>query len=279
MEYTQLRREICDIGRRMYDKNFVASNDGNISARLGPDTMIITPSGVSKGYMQMEDMIIVDFAGNVLQGDMKPSSEMKMHAAIYQARPDVQSVVHAHPQKATAFAVAGIEFDQVTLPELIFSLGVISLAGYATPTTDQLPLRVVEKITGADAVLMANHGAVTVGKDILDAYLKMETLEHFCAISIYARQLGDEKALSEKEVCKLYRIRKDVYGKETPMCDNCGACERFDFTRGDVQGGIQDGILRGHSMGPPDGSAAADDAEIKARVEAMVRSLMSKNNQ
>ena len=230
MEY-KLRRDICELGRRMYEKNFVASNDGNISIRLSDNTMLITPSGVSKGYMQPEDMIVTDFAGNVLRGDKKPSSEMKMHAAIYEKRPDVNSVVHAHPQKATAFAVAGIELNKVTLPELVFSLGVISLAKYATPTTDQLPLAVVDKIATMDAVLMANHGAVTVGKDVFDAYYKMETVEHFCAISLYARLLGGEKALPESEICKLYKIRREVFGKESPKCDGCGVCENEEELR------------------------------------------------
>lgn len=269
MEYIGIRRAICDIGRRMYDKNFVASNDGNISVRLSGDTMLITPSGVSKGYMQPEDMIVVDFAGKVLRGDKKPSSEMKMHAAIYRERPDVNSVVHAHPQKATAFAVAGIEFDRVTLPELIFSLGVISLAGYATPSTDELPKRVVEKITASDAVLMANHGVVTVGKDLLDAYHKMETVEHFCAISLFARLLGGEKALPEQEVCKLYKIRKDVFGKESPKCDHCGACEKFDFAKLDGKA-----VKSETREEPAPAAITLSDAEIKARVEELVRSLL-----
>ena len=285
MEYFQFRRDICEIGRRMYDRNYVASNDGNISIRLGPGSMLITPSGVSKGYMRPEDMIVVDFSGKVLEGDKKPSSEMKMHAAIYENRPDVNSVVHAHPVAATAFAVAGIEPSEVTLPELIFSLGTISLAAYGTPTTDVLPKRVVEKIVASDAVLMANHGVVTAGKDLLDAYHKMETVEHFCAITFQAKLLGGGKALPKQEVCKLYQIRKDMYGKEPPVCDSCGACEKFDFSKAGAKG-----TERGQAapnaqqratpktMTPPPASErerGAEDKELKARIEAMVREYLS----
>lgn len=227
MHIEDIRNEIVEAGKRLYLKNFVASNDGNISVRLSHNQVMITPSGVSKGYMKPEDMLIVDMDGKVLSGDKKPSSEMKMHLEVYKVREDVNAIVHAHPQKATAFAVARLSFDRITLPEVVFSLGLISVAEYGTPTTDILPRKVVEKIGNVDALLLQNHGALTVGKDAMDAYYKMETLEHFCAISLYARMLGGEKALDEVEAQKLYQIRKDVYGKDMPGCKDCGFCNKI----------------------------------------------------
>lgn len=213
MDENKLKLDIVEIGKRMYAKNYVASNDGNISIRISANEILITPSGVSKGYMSPEDMLKVDIDGNLLEGHLKPSSEMKMHLEVYKKRVDVFAVVHAHPQKATAFAVANKCFDKVTLPEIIFSLGKVSLAEYGTPTTYEIPEAVGKHIVESDAILLANHGALTVGKDIYDAYYKMETLEHFAAISLYARQIGREVALGEDEIKRLFEIRSSVYGK------------------------------------------------------------------
>lgn len=225
MDYTMQRNEIVEIGKRLHAKNYVAANDGNISMRLSYNEIMITPSGVSKGYMDSADMIVVDLSGNVIQGSKVPSSEIKMHLAVYQERGDVKAIVHAHPQKATAFAVARIPIDKIALPEVVFSLGMVSLAEYGTPTTPALPRKVVDKICGADALILENHGALTVGKDLMDAYYKMETLEHFCSIILYARQLGGEKFLDDAEANKLFAIRKEVYGKEMPSCKGCGFCD------------------------------------------------------
>jgi L-fuculose-phosphate aldolase len=214
MDKTQGRREIVEVGKRLYAKNYVASNDGNISVRISDTEILITPSGVSKGYMTESDMLTVDLEGNVLEGSLKPSSEMKMHLEVYRKRPDVRGIVHAHPQKATAFAVAHKNFDKIILPEIIFSLGNVAMAEYGTPTTRAIPDAVAKHIDRCDALLLANHGALTVGKDVFDAYYKMETLEHFAAISLYAAVLGGGVALDDEEVKRLYEIRDKVFGKK-----------------------------------------------------------------
>lgn len=214
---TQLRREIVEAGRRLYQKNMVASNDGNISARLSEGEILITPTGVCKGDMTEDMLLKVDMEGNRLEGYLKATSEMKMHLAVYRQRPDVGAVVHAHPQKATAFAVANLNFDEITLPEAILALGNIELAEYGTPSTEEIPQAVSRKIGAADALLLANHGALTVGKTPMDAYFNMETLEHFAAISLYARQLGGARALNEEQVKKLFQVRSQVYGKTSPF--------------------------------------------------------------
>jgi L-fuculose-phosphate aldolase len=138
---------------------------------------------------------------------------MKMHLAVYKNRPDVGSVCHAHPQKATAFAVARKICEDIALPEVIFSIGSVALSDYATPTTEQLPRSIEKLIKSTDAILLSNHGALTVGKDVFDAYYKMETLEHYAGIILYARQLGGEQGLTPDQINELFRIRRDTYGK------------------------------------------------------------------
>lgn len=208
-----IRQDIVEVGRRMYNRQFVASNDGNISVRIADNELLITPTGVSKGYMTTDDMLKVDLDGNVLSGSKKPSSEMKMHLVVYKNRPDVFAVCHAHPQKATAFAVARQICKEIALPEVIFSIGNVALSDYATPTTEELPKSIEKLIKTTDAILLSNHGALTVGKDVFDAYYKMETLEHFAGIILYARQLGGEQGLTSREISELLRIRRETYGK------------------------------------------------------------------
>ena len=213
MNEYMVKQDIIEIGKRMYAKGFVASNDGNISVKVSENELIITPTGVSKGYMKEEDLIRVDLDGNVISGDKKPSSEMKMHLVVYRNRPDVFSVCHAHPQIATAFAVARKVCEKIALPEVIFSIGRVALAEYATPSTQEVPDSIKDKIKTVDAILLSNHGALTVGSDIFDAYYKMETLEHFAGITMYARLLGGEVGLEPEQVSELIKIRKEKYGK------------------------------------------------------------------
>jgi len=185
------RQTIIEAGKRLYQKDFVASNDGNISVRLSDRELLITPTGVSKGFMTPDQILKVDYDGNLISGFMKPTSEMKMHLVIYHCRPDVESVVHAHPPTATGFAVAGESLDKISLPEVVYNLGQIRLSEYATPTTEEVPEVVAKQITCCDAMLLANHGAITVGKDVMDAYYKMETLEAVAKITLVARTLGN----------------------------------------------------------------------------------------
>ncbi len=220
----KMKQDIVEVGKRLYNRGFVASNDGNISIRISEKEILITPTGVSKGYMETSDILKVDINGSVISGKKMPTSEMKMHLAVYRKRADVQAIVHAHPQKATAFAIVGKTCDKITLPEVIFSLGFISLAEYGTPSTDEVPRSVEKHIGNSDAILLSNHGALTVGKDIYDAYYKMETLEHFASITLYARLLGGEKALNSEQIEELFRVRRDVFGKKDISIDDIGAC-------------------------------------------------------
>lgn len=207
MEELQVRQDIVEIGRRIWMRGYVAANDGNISVRLGPDEFLCTPTGVSKGFMTSDMLIKVNGQGEVISGNLKPSSEIKMHLAAYRERPDVNAVVHAHPPITTAFAVAGIALSKPVLPEVIITLGPIPLVRYGAPSTDEIPQAVSEYLQNHDAFLLESHGALTLGSDLFGAYHKMETMEHFATISLAARQLGGEKELSPERVSQLMDIR------------------------------------------------------------------------
>jgi L-fuculose-phosphate aldolase len=210
-----LRADIVEIGRRLYARGYTASNDGNISVRLGPDRLLMTPKGVCKGFMTPDIMCITDLDGRKLQGDRDPSSEMLMHLEVYRQRPDVHAVVHAHPPTATGFAVAGIPLDRAVLAEVLTTLGSIPIAEYATPSTSELPEAVRRYIKAHDGMLLANHGALTAGSDLYSAYYKMETIEHFAKISLVARLLGREHLISREEVNRLQALRGS-YGIKAP---------------------------------------------------------------
>src|SRR5499426_2911352 len=211
----QLRAEIVEAGRRMYSRGYVASNDGNISARLDERRLITTPKSVSKGFMTPDMMVVVDYEGRKVSGDRDPSSELPMHLEIYRNRPDVNAVVHAHPPLATGFAVAGIPLTRAVLAEVITTLGSIPIAEYGTPSTRELPDAVRKYIKAHDGMLLANHGALTVGGDLYSAYYKMETIEHFAKISLVARTLGRENLIARDEVLRLQQLR-GTYGIAAP---------------------------------------------------------------
>jgi L-fuculose-phosphate aldolase len=212
---SQLRADIVEVGRRLYARGYTASNDGNISVRLGPDRLLMTPKGVCKGFMTPDMMCITDLEGRKLQGERDPSSEILMHLEVYRQRPDAQAVVHAHPPIATGFAVAGIPLNRAVLAEVLTTLGSIPIAEYATPSTKELPEAVRKYIKAHDGMLLANHGALTTGLDLYSAYYKMETIEHFAKISLVARLLGREHLISREEVMRLQELR-GTYGIKAP---------------------------------------------------------------
>ena len=215
----QVRADIVEAGRRLYARAYIASNDGNISARLDDRRLIATPKGVSKGFMTPDMLVTVDYQGNKLAGDRDASTELPMHLEIYRNRPDMNAVVHAHPPIATGFAVAGIPLTRAVLAEVITTLGSIPIAAYGTPSTAELPEAVRKYIKAHDGMLLANHGAVTCGADGMAPYYKMETIEHFAKISFVARLLGGEHLISRDEVERLQGLR-GTYGipAPAPLC-------------------------------------------------------------
>jgi L-fuculose-phosphate aldolase len=210
MSDIEFRREIVRIGRLLHEKGFIAASDGNISVRLNDFTILATPTCMCKGMLTEEDLVIVDMRGKKLGGFREVSSEIAMHLMIYRVRPDVTSVVHAHPPTATGFASAGRALDEALVSEIVISLGTVPLAGYATPGTSELCDSIEPFVEEHDAVLMANHGVVTYGDDLLTAYMNMETVEHFAKISLVAHQLGTKRTLNSEQVKDLLKIRSRI---------------------------------------------------------------------
>jgi L-fuculose-phosphate aldolase len=280
-----LRADIVEVGRRMYARGYTASNDGNISVRLGGDRLLMTPKSVCKGFMTPDMMCITDLDGRKLQGDRDPSTEMLMHLEVYRQRPDAQAVVHAHPPIATGFAVAGIPLNRAVLAEVLTTLGSIPIAEYATPSTQELPDAVRKYIKAHDGMLLANHGALTVGADLYSAYYKMETIEHFAKISLVARLLGRENLIAREEVERLQELR-GTYGIKAPapICaddapsaaDAAALCQVVEAPSGGGQRLVPD-LMAGPAA---EAARTGGDAEIRltyrelsALIEDAIRSL------
>ena len=208
---SDLREAICEAGRRMYARNLVAATDGNLSARIGEDRFLCTRSGVALGDMQPADLVIADANGGKLEGDGKVSSEFFTHLAAYEERPDVSAVVHAHPPKAVALTLAGFSMEEYTLPELVVALGGVPTAPYATPGSKEGAEVVRDLIRDCDALLLDRHGALTVGESVVDAYRKMEKIEHSAESLLAAHLLGRVRTLDEGEMERLLKARAD-YG-------------------------------------------------------------------
>jgi len=224
----EAKKAILDIGKRMYDKGFVAANDGNISCKTGPRTIWTTPTGVSKGFMTQDMLVKMDLDGKVLMGRMKPSSEVKMHLRVYEENPGLKAAVHAHPPVATSFAIAGISLDSAILTEAVMGLGSIPIAKYATPGTQEVPDSIAPFVNTHNGVLLANHGALTWGSDIYQAFYRLESVEYYATILMYTGNIiGRQNVLSCSQVNKLLDIRKKL-GITSGGIPPCAACETND---------------------------------------------------
>ena len=209
----ELKKLFVEIGKRIWTRGYVAANDGNMTVRLNDKELLTTPTGISKGFMTTDMIIKVDYDGDVISGNPKyrPSSEVKMHIDVYKERPDIHSVVHAHPPYSTSFAVAGIPLNKCVLPEAIIVIGAVPIAKYGLPSTDELPDNIRPHIQNSDVILLENHGALSLGIDLLSAYHKMETLEHTANIVWKSMQLGNMNVLPEFERERLMNLRDNYY--------------------------------------------------------------------
>jgi L-fuculose-phosphate aldolase len=236
----ELKKMICEIGKRVWQRGYVAANDGNISIKMNDKEVLTTPTGVSKGFMTPDMIIKIDLSGKVLSGNSKfrPSSEAKMHLDVYDQRPDVKSVLHAHPPYCTSFAVANIPLNKCVLPEAIIVIGSVPIAEYGLPSTDELPDAIRPHLQKSEAILMQNHGALTLGPDLLTAYHRMETLEHTAHIVHLARQLGNVNVLPQKEADRLMDIRDrfNIPGKITA----CQAAESVSDSKSTSDDRVKD---------------------------------------
>lgn len=213
MNEQELKEQICDICHKMWQLGWVAANDGNVSAKLEDGTFLATPTGISKSFITPEKLVKINEKGEILEGQpgYKPSSEIKMHLRCYAERPDVTGVVHAHPPTATGYAVAGLSMDEYSMIETVIAIGSIPLTPYGTPSTNEVPEAIAPYLAEHDVLLLQNHGALTVGSDVLTAYYRMETLELFAKISLNAHLLGGAKEIPMNQIDKLMELRTNFY--------------------------------------------------------------------
>ena len=211
----QHRQEICLAGRWMYERGYIVACEGNLSVRRTETRILTTPTCMNKGMLEPDDLVVVDLDGRHLQGDRRASSEVLMHLMFYRMRADVHAICHAHPATATGFATAGRALDQALFPEVVIGLGQVPLVRYATPGTPELSAAIEPYVENYDALLLANHGAVTCGPDLLTAFYRMETVEHTAKITLAAEAAGAPKLFSSREVAKLMAARAR-YGVQPP---------------------------------------------------------------
>lgn len=226
----ELRRTVVKVGQLMYEKGFICASDGNVSVRLGRDRFLITPSGLHKGLLTPDDLLVIDASGRVTgrSGELRPTSEMPMHLEAYRQRPDISAVVHAHPPISIALSIAGIPMADCLLPEVIVFLGLIPTTEYATPSTEENVRAIRDLIGNHDGIVLQRHGSLTVGQDPMQAFMRLETLEQNARIGFMLAQLGVHNPLPAPEVEKLLRIRAEMGlmrpGETAAFCTVCGVC-------------------------------------------------------
>lgn len=244
----RLKEQICEIGRRVYNKGFAAANDGNISIRVGENEVLCSPTMICKGFMKPEDICAVDLYGNQIAGTRKRTSEVLLHLAIMRARPDVKAVVHCHPPHATAFGVAREPIPQCVLPEVEVFLGEIPFAPYETPGGQQFADTVLPFLKpGTNAMILTNHGTVSFGSNLEEAYWKTEIVDAYCRILILSRQLGGITYLDEQKSRELLDLKKRL-GFDDPRFheENCDLCGNSAF-----RDGYKENIPQVRAFDPP----------------------------
>lgn len=197
--YEKIRKEICEVCHLLYNRGYVVTNDGNISVRVEPDKVLITPSGVGKGRMTPDMLVLCDLQGNILDGDRYPSSESKMHLMIYRERSDVMSVVHAHPPLSTAFAVCRRPLKERYLAEMVVGLGEIPVTEFAMLSTEEVPESVKPFVQDHNAVLLANHGALAWGPSLLSAFDRLEVVEQTAKVYYYVDRIGGGVEITQEQ--------------------------------------------------------------------------------
>lgn len=207
--YEEIKDQMCDACHKMWQLGWVAANDGNVSVKLEDGTFLATPTGISKSFITPEKIVHIDKDANIIEanGDYRPSSEIKMHLRCYKEREDVGAVLHAHPPVATGYAVANVPLDEYSMIETVIAIGSIPVTPYGTPSTYEVPDAIAPYLGEHDVVLLQNHGALSVGADLLTAYYRMETLELFAKISLNAHLLGGAKEISRPNIDKLISMR------------------------------------------------------------------------
>lgn len=262
-----LRDEIVRVGQLLYDRGLIVSTDGNISARLTADRVVCTPSGLCKGLMTADQLIIVDLDGKRVGGstpanrDLKPTSEMRMHLEAYRRRADIRGIVHAHPPTVVAASIAGLDLAQCLIPEAIVLLGVVPTTRYATPSSEENVQAIRDLIVGHDALILQRHGTLVVGSSPTDAYLKTETVDQMARVAMMLAVLGKNSPLPAEQVTKLIEQRQAQgfarSADEAEFCEHCNVCH-----------------LAGHQSAPVCGcDQKISDEQVRAITAQVLRDL------
>jgi L-fuculose-phosphate aldolase len=279
MNEYKLKEQICEIGRRLYNKGFAAANDGNITIRLNEREVLCTPTLISKGFMKPEDVCKVDYDGKQLAGARKRTSEVLLHLAVYRTRPDVQAVVHCHPPHATAFAVAGEPIPKCILPEVEVFLGEVPMAVYETPGTQKFAETIIPYVKDCNTIILANHGTVTFGPTLENAYFNTEIIDAYCRILILARQLGRVNFFTDEQTRELLDIKKRL-GYDDPRLryENCDLCSNSVFNRGYSEFAPEPKAFKREPdqvKARSSNGASADEVDVEALVQTITEKVMA----
>ena len=295
MSEWKLREEMCEVGRRIYNKGFAAANDGNISYKLSDERVLCTPTRVSKGFMKPDDLCVVDMEGKQVSGKRKRSSEILLHIAIMKARPDVRSCVHCHPPHATAFAVAHEPIPKCTMPEFEVFLGEVALTPYETPGGQKFADTVVPYVKDTDTIILANHGTITVGSDLMDAYFKTEIIDAYCRILILTKQLGTVNYYSDEKAAELIKLKPNINVRDVRLergLENCDLCGNSLFREGysdfkpeprafihpKLQGQVEQAVASALPQPSSNGHASQATGDMEAMVKAITDQVMQAVN-
>jgi L-fuculose-phosphate aldolase len=279
----RIKQDICEIGRRLYNKGFAAANDGNITVRIGENEVLCTPTMHSKGFLKPEDICLIDMTGKQLAGIKKRSSEALLHLEIYRERPDVKSVVHCHPPHATAFAIAREPIPQCVLPEVEVFLGDVPITKYETPGGKQFAETVLPFVKKTNVIILANHGTVSYGVNVEQAYWWTEILDAYCRMLMLARDLGKVHYFNESKERELLELKQN-WGwsdpRNTPEYKDCDICANDIFRESWAQAGVERRAfeppppMRPGSAGPSNGKPAAAEANVDT--EALVQLITNR---
>ena len=261
MNAFKVKQDICEIGRRLYNKGFAAANDGNITVRISENEVLCTPTMHSKGFLKPDDIATIDFTGKQIAGSKPRSSEALLHLEIYRQRPDLKSVVHCHPPHATAFAVAREPIPQCVLPEVEVFLGDVPITRYETPGGQDFADTIIPFVDKTNVIILANHGTVSYGENVERAYWWTEILDAYCRILLLAKQLGGVSYLSAGKSQELLDL-KQKWGFEDPRntkeYENCDICANDIFRESWTDAGVQ----RRAFDAPPPAVKTADAGDV-----------------
>ena len=287
----QIKKQMCDIGHRIWLRGYCAGNEGNHSMRIGANRALCTPSGISKGFLQPEDICLIDLEGEMVQSNplgRHRSSEVRLHTEIYKHRPDVKAVVHSHPPHATAFAVANIPVPEGIHPEAEVFLGKVPIAAYATPSTNDLPESIIPLIgPETNSVLLGNHGTVSFSLSLMDAYYKLEILDAYCRLLMLAKQLGHVNTLNRTQMTELLEIKKKFGLSDSRLAcvdegcigqDNQPFLAQFDVRPVSATCGCGGGAVETRQNPPSDTTYPSDPTTFDAIVQSITDQIMASDD-